>query len=537
MSFSPGLRLTGRYTLVGQIGRGGMSEVWRADDDLLDRPVAVKALASPLAADPEMRAATWREARSAARLTHPHVTQVYDYGEAPLDGGAPMPYLVMELVDGQNLAERLNHGPLPWRSAVRVAAQVAGALAAAHRLGVVHHDVKPGNVMLTDTGAKVLDFGIAALTDAHPDSEAGWLIGTPAYAAPERLRPGGADPASDIYSLGALLYASLTGHPPIDVATWADASAAHERGERPAAPHAAGLPAEVAALCLSCLSREPTERPAAGEVAARLTAVIGEDAPATGHPAVLAPSSAAHPPTLVDRSLLSGAVGAPPSSLAASTTLASPGTSPAGQPSTGPRIMASAPVPRPSAALTDDSDASADQPRRSRMALVAIAGGIVAAGLVLTLVAAAFGPGSRPTPAANQPIPTATAVGAPATPSPAASPTAQLQPSTPAGIANEIDLLITESVNSGQMQPAVAADLRSNIDAMRQSVSNGRLRDVRNKAVNLQQKIDDHLQNGDITSATAAQLQAVLQPLLVGNGQTGNGWNGNGRRNNGGNNG
>ena len=232
MTLSTGMRLTERYRLVEQIGRGGMSEVWRADDEVLDRPVAVKTLASALAADPALRATTWQEARSAARLTHPHVTQVYDYGEAQVDGRAPVPYLVMELVDGQNLAERLGRGPLPWSIAARVAAQVAAALAAAHRLGVVHRDIKPSNVMLTATGAKVLDFGIAALAGAEPGVPAGWLAGTPAYAAPERLHRDGADSACDIYSLGVLLYEALTGSPPTPITTWDEARAAHERATR-----------------------------------------------------------------------------------------------------------------------------------------------------------------------------------------------------------------------------------------------------------------------------------------------------------------
>src|SRR5690348_691141 len=158
--FAPGATLHGRFALRERIGAGGMSEVWRADDEVLGRPVAVKALAVPLAADPVLRAATWREARAAAKLTHPNVTAVYDYGEAPMPGGAVLPYLVMELVDGESLADRLRSGPLPWPEATRIGAQVAAALSVAHGLGIVHRDIKPGNVMLTAGGAKVLDFGI-----------------------------------------------------------------------------------------------------------------------------------------------------------------------------------------------------------------------------------------------------------------------------------------------------------------------------------------------------------------------------------------
>src|SRR5215813_4042332 len=111
--FAPGMALHGRFTLRARIGTGGMSEVWRADDHVLGRTVAVKTLAVPLAADPLLRAATWREARAAAQLAHPHITQVYDYGEADLPDGGVLPYLVMELVEGQSLADRLRSGPLP----------------------------------------------------------------------------------------------------------------------------------------------------------------------------------------------------------------------------------------------------------------------------------------------------------------------------------------------------------------------------------------------------------------------------------------
>src|SRR5262249_9527998 len=156
----------------------------------------------------------------AARLAHPHVTQVYDYGEAALPSGAVVAYLVMELLQGQSLADRLRLGPLRWQQATAMAAQVAAAVAAAHHGGVGHPDIKPGNVMLTQAGAKILDFGIAALGGGEPAADGGRLVGTPAYAAPERLQPGVASPESDVYALGALLYEALTGHPPVIVTTW-----------------------------------------------------------------------------------------------------------------------------------------------------------------------------------------------------------------------------------------------------------------------------------------------------------------------------
>lgn len=221
--FAAGMRLHDRFVLIELIGTGGMSRVWRASDEVLGRPVAVKALVAEIATDPALRAATWREARAAARLTHPNITRVYDYGEAPLPDGTRAPYLVMELVEGESLAGRLAAaGLLPWPEVARIGTDVAAALAAAHELGVVHHDIKPGNVMLTAAGAKVLDFGTAALVGAI-DQDA--LVGTPSYTAPERLEWGPAQPASDVYSLGVLLHEALTGGPPARLASWADAAA------------------------------------------------------------------------------------------------------------------------------------------------------------------------------------------------------------------------------------------------------------------------------------------------------------------------
>ncbi|MFJ8578230.1 protein kinase [Micromonospora sp. NPDC093277] len=299
--FTPALRLHDRYVLRERIGLGGMSEVWRADDEVLHRPVAVKALATQLAADPQLRATIQREARAAARLTHPHVTQVYDYAEATLPDGSLVPYLVMELVEGHTLADRLAGGPLAWPEAVRLAGQVAAALAAAHRIGVVHRDIKPGNVMLTETGAKVLDFGIATLAGPrHPLSgQTGELLmGTPAYFAPERMAPGPPNPASDVYALGALLYRTLTGRAPLPVQTWQDVLDVQAR-HTPIPPlHVPGLPADVAELTLACLSVDPAQRPTAGQLAARFGAGKPADPPTAILPTITRPE---HPRTLIDR--------------------------------------------------------------------------------------------------------------------------------------------------------------------------------------------------------------------------------------------
>jgi len=170
-------RLIGdRYRLDDRIGVGGMSVVWRAHDEVLGRDVAVKVLSPDLAADPELLRRLRVEARAAAGLRHPHVVEVYDYGEAT-DGGHPVPYVVMELVTGRSLTDLLTGGALPWRLAVLIGAQVAAALASAHAHGIVHRDVKPANVMVTASGVKLVDFGISA-TVGEADMSEGQLLGT-----------------------------------------------------------------------------------------------------------------------------------------------------------------------------------------------------------------------------------------------------------------------------------------------------------------------------------------------------------------------
>jgi serine/threonine-protein kinase len=264
----PGALLARRYRLLDRIGVGGMSVIWRASDELLGRPVAVKVLAADLAADSRFRALARAEARAAAALVHPHVTTTYDYGEAFNADGGVTTFVVMELLAGEPLSARLTAGPLPWPEALRTAAEVADALAAAHRLGIVHRDVTTDNVMLTPAGVKVLDFGIATTVGAPDEDTDGLTFGTPAYVAPERLDGRRARPATDTYALGVLLCEILTGHPPYPAETWEEL-AEIRRGEPPR-PAVAGLPDEVAALCQRCLAPRPQDRPTASQVAETL---------------------------------------------------------------------------------------------------------------------------------------------------------------------------------------------------------------------------------------------------------------------------
>jgi serine/threonine-protein kinase len=257
--------LGGRYQLVQRVGVGGMSEVWRAHDQVLDRPVAVKIMAP--ATEGTLGEVSGvdlvrTEARSAARLAHPNVAGVHDFGTSSTLG-REVPYIVMELVEGQTLSEHMTAGKLDWRIAVRVCAEVAAALAAAHAEHVVHRDIKPANIMLTPSGAKVLDFGIAAATGSPDPDPDGPVMGTPAYVAPERFEGLPATPASDMFALGVLLYTTLAGRLPWSATTSTQLLHDQRYGQPDPLPEIEGLAPEVVDLCSRCLDKDPAERPPA----------------------------------------------------------------------------------------------------------------------------------------------------------------------------------------------------------------------------------------------------------------------------------
>jgi serine/threonine-protein kinase len=204
-----------------------------------------------------------REARAAARLCHPQVNTVYDFGQH-----GDIPYTVVELIDGPSLSDELGRGPLHWRRAVSYCADVASALAAVHQAGLVHRDVKPGNVMIGSTGAKLVDFGISAeIGESYDPAPDGTVLGTPAYVAPERLTGGPALAASDVYALGLLLYRALTGRLPWDVDTKTQLLRAHLVRNPAPLPRLPGMPEEVGHLIGRCLAKDPAARPEARQVA------------------------------------------------------------------------------------------------------------------------------------------------------------------------------------------------------------------------------------------------------------------------------
>jgi serine/threonine-protein kinase len=258
------LTTLGRYRLQDLIAAGGMGEVWRAVDTVLERSVAIKMLYAEGARQAETVARFRREARLAGSVSHPAIASVYDFGEA---GPAHPPYLVMELVDGPSLADVLSSGPLDAVRTLDVIAQAAAGLHAAHRAGLVHQDVKPANLLLDRDGhVKVTDFGIAHASGSAPATVTGMIACTPAYLAPERAAGGPATPASDVYSLGVMAYECLAGHPPF---TGAPIAVVCANRDLPLPPLPGTVPAGAAALVAELTAKDPAGRPSAGEAAAQ----------------------------------------------------------------------------------------------------------------------------------------------------------------------------------------------------------------------------------------------------------------------------
>lgn len=279
----PGRLIAGRYRLLERIGRGGMGTVWRAEDEVLGRHVALKKLhLAPHLQDAErdtLFERTRREARSAARITHPNVVVVHDVVD---DAG--LPCIVMEHVPAPALDEVLKKdGPLPAAEAVRIGIGMVAALRAAHAAGVFHRDVKPGNVLLGADGRVVLtDFGIAVVADTSTLTRTGELVGSVDFCAPERLRGADPAPASDLWALGATLYQAVHGRPPFRRATALETAyaIAADPLEQPAGARA------LAPLIAELLAKEPADRPPAPEVERRLRqladALLVGDAPFVG---------------------------------------------------------------------------------------------------------------------------------------------------------------------------------------------------------------------------------------------------------------
>lgn len=452
-AFTPGLTLHARYRLEELIGAGGMASVWRATDLVLGRAVAIKEGAR-------------QEAQAAARLTHPHITAIHDYGEITITGQV-IPYLVLELLAGQTLDQRLRQGPLPWPQAQAIAQQVASALAFAHQHGIVHQDIKPANIMLTPSGAKVLDFGIASW-HGRPDSP-DWISGTPAYAPPERLRPGTAQPSTDVFSLGVVAYEMVTGHLPWPVETWEQARSIERV---PPAPLPDGVPGTE---ILAALALNPADRPSA----ASLAQTFGAGFAAGGDPAATAVRQTAvmPKPTLIAR--------AGPGPIAGSARVAVPPTR------TYPVVTA--PPARRGRSRSPGLTAA--------LALIVL---LITLGAVF-LAAALMQP--RGTTQAVQPTATATAK-----PAPSASPTAS--DDTVNELLSAIRDAVFLSVQTGQIEGDVGEDLQRRLDDIAERYRRNRVNDLRNKVEDLRDRIREKADDGEISEPVAITLDALLVQLV-----------------------
>jgi len=288
-----------RYRLSRRIAVGGMGEVWRAEDSVLHRTVAVKVLKSELTSDPRFLERFRAEARTTAALSHPGIANVFDYGEAVLDGsgGPETAYLVMEFVDGEPLSAALARtGRLPVPRTLEIVGQAATALDVAHRAGMVHRDIKPGNLLVRPDGVvKITDFGIARAADAVPLTQSGMVVGTAQYFSPEQAEGRVVSAPSDVYSLGVVAYECLAGRLPF-VADSAVAVAMMQIREAPP-PLPAGVPVPVRALVARAMAKDPRARfGTAGELAAAVHAVRQGRYDAPGPLAAAAPDAPAPQP-------------------------------------------------------------------------------------------------------------------------------------------------------------------------------------------------------------------------------------------------
>jgi eukaryotic-like serine/threonine-protein kinase len=269
LSLDAGVRL-GHFVIVGPLGAGGMGEVYKARDTRLDRTVAIKVLPSPLSQDADRRARFDREARAISRLTHPHICTLYDVGHR-----RGVDFLVMECLEGETLADRLKDGPLPTDLVLKTGIEIGEGLEWAHHEGIIHRDLKPANVMLTRTGAKLLDFGLARMgggldsersesptRTAEPSlTDPGAVMGTLSYLAPEQIEGKRADARTDIFAFGVILYEMATGKRPFAGTSKASLIGSILRDEpTPVAELAPTAPAALARLIRQCLEKDPDQR-------------------------------------------------------------------------------------------------------------------------------------------------------------------------------------------------------------------------------------------------------------------------------------
>jgi eukaryotic-like serine/threonine-protein kinase len=487
--------LDGRYRLRSVLGRGGMATVWLCDDMRLGRPVAVKILDRVGPIDPSTLARFDREARTVARLAHPNIVTVHDVG---VDGGVP--YLVMELVDGTTVADMLAGGPLDVDQAVRITAQVCDALDAARAAGVVHRDVKPANIMITGVGhVKVCDFGIAyaprdALTGLTGSATA---LGTSEFMAPEQVQGERLDHRTDVYALGCVLYAMLTGRPPFvgDNPMRVAWQQVHERPE-PLRAIRSDVPADLDALVGQMLAKNPDERP---PTAAQVRTRLGERAdrsnptrPSVGTLAFPGLSNPAGPATTAVQ------------------TPASPRGSGPGRP-----IRAQAAVMHPTSAMPilDLPDAQRPvAPGRYHLGPLGIAAVALAAAAIAVLAVIAFSGRQPASQAGNGTGPTA-----PAVTSPAATPSTPTNsaPTTPDQAISNLQSLIQAQQQAGTLDQDTAQHLSDDLDQIQTRISDGNGNKASSRISDLRDQLDQARQDDNLNQDGYQQLLQAVDQLAA----------------------
>jgi eukaryotic-like serine/threonine-protein kinase len=460
--------LGGRYRLFEVLGSGGMATVWRAEDTVLGRPVAVKVLRPDLAAEAGFVDRFRREARHAASLVHPTLVTVFDSG---VDGGAV--FIVMELVAGRTLRTVLDEsGPIDPDEAVRIAAAICEGLEVAHSAGIVHRDIKPANVLLTPGGGvKVFDFGIARADGSESLTLTGKVLGTVAYLAPEQARGEQVGPAADVYALGCVLFEMLTGEPPFRADTPV-ALVMRQVNDPPPPPSSVrpGLPEDLDRVVLAMLSKDPGQRPApAGAVRASLLETVAGGVARPVRPDPSAPTvAAATVPT--DRG----------------TTMRLPG-------------------------------ATADAGWRRHLPAGIAAGtgwrrhvplGITVGAVVLVLIGLGIelaGSGGPPSAASTHRSTTTTTTTSTTTTAP---PTAQ------AALAS-LRSTIESGASSGAIDSRAESQLLQKVDAAQTALDNGSPQAARSPMTDLEQQLADLQSQGDVNSSAASSIDQLLQAVLA----------------------
>lgn len=474
------------------LGRGGMAAVWRGRDLRLDRPVAIKELTGEGPGQPPALERFEREARAVARLSHPNVVSVYDYGVQ--DGS---PFLVMELVDGPTVATLLEAGPLPLADALAIASQTCDGLAVAHSAGIIHRDIKPANLILTAAGVvKICDFGVVQLLDTAGQARltaTAEAMGSPMYMAPEQITGDRLDPRTDLYALGCTIYAMLSGNPPFT--SGGPLSIVHQQVHQTPEPLRRGrpdLPAEVEALVSELLAKSPDQRPAdASAVRSRIASIME----------LLTPEVAS---STVRLSAVPAA-------------LAPPATPPA-----------------PARIVKPTAHPVVRRRWRRLTAAAAVAVAVLTATILALLAlrpaaettADSPDPPTSPTAASataslnTSPSPTTPPSAAPATTGPTArgTPTATRTPTAPPGPTDPIvalRLAIQQQTNAGQLNADTARDLNHMVDDLAKAIANDNPDDEAKKLKALRDKLTSLYKEGKLSADGYRTLNSNLDRLAA----------------------